>query len=106
MPCAITSGRPTDLANGSFQWIGLKSPDAPAYLIRSRRSTLYVLAGSSWPTSTSSYFTVAVISGTSLDDDVVGRADVLAVDRLDHRLEVEALVAADGADAGDRRLGG
>ncbi len=30
MPCAITSGSPTDLANRSFQWIGLKSPDAPA----------------------------------------------------------------------------
>ena len=30
MPWAITSGSPTDVANRSFQWIGLKSPDAPA----------------------------------------------------------------------------
>ena len=30
MPWAITSGSPTDLAKRSFQWIGLKSPDAPA----------------------------------------------------------------------------
>ena len=31
MPCAMTSGSPTSLANFSFQWIGLKSPEAPAY---------------------------------------------------------------------------
>ncbi len=30
MPCAMTSGSPTLVANRSFQWIGLKSPDAPA----------------------------------------------------------------------------
>ncbi len=30
MPCAITFGRPTDVAKRSFQWMGLKSPDAPA----------------------------------------------------------------------------
>jgi len=30
MPCAITLGSPTEVAMRSFQWIGLKSPDAPA----------------------------------------------------------------------------
>ena len=34
MPCAITSGRPTDLAIRSFQWITLKSPEAPQYITR------------------------------------------------------------------------
>jgi hypothetical protein len=30
IPCAITPGRPTEVAVASFQWIGLKSSDAPA----------------------------------------------------------------------------
>jgi hypothetical protein len=30
MPCAMTFGSPTDVATRSFQWIGLKSPEAPA----------------------------------------------------------------------------
>ena len=30
IPWAITSGKPTARANRSFQWIGLKSPEAPA----------------------------------------------------------------------------
>jgi len=30
MPWAMTSGRPTDVAKRSFQWMGLKSPEAPA----------------------------------------------------------------------------
>ena len=30
MPCAITPGRPTAAATRSLQWIGLKSPEAPA----------------------------------------------------------------------------
>ena len=30
MPWAITPGRPTEVATRSFQWIGLKSPEAPA----------------------------------------------------------------------------
>src|SRR5579863_5487335 len=34
MPCAMTFGRPTERAIRSFQWITLKSPDAPAYLTR------------------------------------------------------------------------
>lgn len=54
MPCAMTSGRPTSLANLSFQWIGLKSPEAPAYWTRVARVTPKVCAGSSVPTSTSS----------------------------------------------------
>jgi hypothetical protein len=37
MPCAMTLGRPTEVATRSFQWMTLKSPDAPAYLIRSSR---------------------------------------------------------------------
>ncbi len=54
MPCAITSGSPTSLANLSFQWIGLKSPEAPAYCTRVARVTGKARAGSSVPTSTSS----------------------------------------------------
>ena len=30
MPWAITLGNPTSVAKRWFQWIGLKSPDAPA----------------------------------------------------------------------------
>jgi hypothetical protein len=30
MPWAITPGSPTALATSSLQWIGLKSPEAPA----------------------------------------------------------------------------
>jgi hypothetical protein len=30
MPCAMTSGRPTEVATRWFQWMTLKSPDAPA----------------------------------------------------------------------------
>ncbi len=30
IPCAITPGRPTSVATRSFQWMGLKSPEAPA----------------------------------------------------------------------------
>jgi hypothetical protein len=39
MPCAMTSGRPTERAIRSFQWMTLKSPDAPAYLTRLSRVT-------------------------------------------------------------------
>ena len=49
MPCAITSGRPTDLAMRSFQWITLKSPEAPAYRTRSRRVTWYCRGAISVP---------------------------------------------------------
>ena len=51
MPCAITFGRPTDRATRSFQWMTLKSPEAPAYLTRSRRVTWYCRGGSSVPAS-------------------------------------------------------
>ena len=30
MPWAITPGSPTSVATRSFQWMGLKSPEAPA----------------------------------------------------------------------------
>ena len=54
MPWAMTSGSPTALANRSFQWIGLKSPEAPAYMIRFTRCSGTDSGGSSVPTSTSS----------------------------------------------------
>ena len=41
MPWAITPGRPTACAVRSLQWIGLKSPEAPAYRTRSARVTRY-----------------------------------------------------------------
>ena len=40
MPWAMTSGRPTDVANRSSQWIRLRSRLAPAYC--TRRGTLDV----------------------------------------------------------------
>ena len=40
MPWAMTPGSPTPVAKASFQWMGLKSPEAPAYLTRSVRVTL------------------------------------------------------------------
>ena len=49
MPCAMTPGSPTSVAKRSFQWIGLKSPDAPAYLTRSARLTRMVRLPMSWP---------------------------------------------------------
>src|SRR5690606_27370422 len=57
--------------------------------------------------STSSYFTVAVISGrpSALDDRVVRGADRLTGDRRDLAADREQLVAARGADVGDGRLG-
>ena len=54
MPWAITSGRPTALAMRSFQWITLKSPEAPAYRTRSRRVTWYCRGGISVPACVSS----------------------------------------------------
>jgi hypothetical protein len=39
MPWAITPGSPTLVAIRSLQWIGLKSPDAPAYRTRWARVT-------------------------------------------------------------------
>src|SRR6266545_3654198 len=52
MPCAITPGRPSAAAIRSLQWIGLKSPLAPAYRTRSSRRNVTVSDGSSVPTST------------------------------------------------------
>ena len=53
IPCAITSGSPTDLASRSFQWITLKSPEAPAYRTRSSRVAGYCFGPSSVPGSAS-----------------------------------------------------
>src|SRR6266545_127217 len=52
MPWAITPGRPTDVAHSSFQWMGLKSPAAPAYLTRSIRSMVWSTGGTSSPVVT------------------------------------------------------
>ena len=53
MPWAITSGRPTAWAKRWFQWIGLKSPEAPQYMTRFTRCTGTDSDGSAVPTSTS-----------------------------------------------------
>ncbi len=52
MPWPMTFGRPTEVAKASFQWIGLKSPEAPAYWTRVARVTGKDWDGSSVPTST------------------------------------------------------
>ena len=51
MPCAMTPGRLTDVATRSLQWMGLKSPDAPAYRIRSERVTSYDFGSKACPAS-------------------------------------------------------
>ena len=51
MPCAMTPGRPTEVATRSFQWIGLKSPLAPAYRTRRARSTVISRRATSSPTA-------------------------------------------------------
>ena len=61
MPCAMTSGRPTDRAIRSFQWMTLKSPDAPQYLTRSEPGhRVGRPRAARRPTSTSAYLTTAL----------------------------------------------
>src|ERR1700691_1188305 len=54
IPCPKTLGCPAACAAGSSWCIGLKSPDAPAYLTRSVLVSLCVRTGASSPTATSS----------------------------------------------------
>ena len=54
MPWAMTSGRPTARATRSFQWMGLKSPEAPQYLTRLSLLTGKLTAGICAPASTRS----------------------------------------------------
>jgi hypothetical protein len=52
IPWAMTFGRPTPTANRSLQWMGLKSPDAPAYRTRSARVTCTTSGGRVLPGAT------------------------------------------------------
>ena len=54
MPCPNTLGRPASLAFTSSWCIGLKSPDAPAYMTRSVRVSSWLTTGASSPSFTSS----------------------------------------------------
>ncbi len=54
MPWPNTLGRPAALADTSSVCIGLKSPDAPAYMTRSVRVSVWVRTGASSPTFTAS----------------------------------------------------
>src|SRR4051794_3928248 len=51
MPWAMTLGSPTEVATRSFQWMTLKSPEAPQYWMRLTRCTWNVCAGIAVPTS-------------------------------------------------------
>src|SRR6188472_3428513 len=53
IPWPNTLGRPAALAATSSVCIGLKSPEAPAYLTRSVRVRMWLLTGASSPTWTS-----------------------------------------------------
>ena len=64
MPWAMTSGRPTDVANRSSQWMRLRSRLAPAYCTRVARSTWMVRGGSVSPADTSA--TVLMVPITPL----------------------------------------
>src|SRR5712691_4285933 len=103
IPCAMTFGSPTAVAIRSFQWITLKSPDAPAYITRLTRCTGNVCAGSSAPTSISSYpIRVAIVSalpgGAAGDERGVRRHHVLAVHCGDLAAGADDVVAGRGPD--------
>src|SRR5436190_4021955 len=83
----------------------LKSPVAPAYLMRSPRWIMNVCSGSVVPTSTSAYFTIAAICSASSraarNDRVDRGADLLAVVGQLHG-QHHHLVATGVADVADR----
>ena len=54
MPCPNTDGSPAAWALTSSWCIGLKSPDAPAYITRSVRVSSWLTAGAWSPSLTSS----------------------------------------------------
>src|SRR5690349_17386201 len=54
MPWPNTLGRPASLAATSSWCIGLKSPEAPAYITRSVRPSVWVNSGAASPSVTSS----------------------------------------------------
>lgn len=54
VPCAMTSGSPTDFAIRSFQWVPVKSEQAAQYRIRSTRPTKKVRSGRTCPTTVAS----------------------------------------------------
>src|ERR1700738_2970833 len=54
MPCPKTDGRPASLALTSSWCMGLKSPDAPAYITRSVRVSSWLTWGPVSPSLTSS----------------------------------------------------
>src|SRR5262245_44213587 len=61
MPMAKTVGLPDASANVWSWWIGLKSPEAPAYFTKSVRVNFSTLtSGSAWPSFTSSQYGVVV----------------------------------------------
>src|ERR1044071_9463334 len=59
MPCPNTLGRPASLAFTSSVCIGLKSPDAPAYITRSVRVSWCFSSGALSPSFTSSKYRVS-----------------------------------------------
>src|SRR5207342_3387908 len=79
IPWAMTSGSPTDRATRSFQWMTLKSPDAPAYITRLTRCRGKVCDGSWVPTSTSAKVTVTSGLRSAGDDRRERGHDRLAV---------------------------
>src|SRR5271169_2362248 len=82
MPCPKTLGCPASLAATSSWCIGLKSPEAPAYLTRSVRVSLCVSAGASSPTCT--------LSKDSLFSPIVSTSCRVLSERLGAVDQVEA----------------
>src|SRR5919106_4228346 len=104
MPCEMTPGRPTILANSSFQWIGLKSPEAPAYITSWARSTRLDRSGRSSPMFTCSKPSAisSLLGGRAAGDERgPGHAHHLAVRVRHRRLDGQELVWSPRRDLGD-----
>src|SRR5215831_10314691 len=71
MPCPNTLGRPASLAFTSSWCMGLKSPEAPAYITRSVRVSSWVTTGASSPSLTSSKNSFASATDGSPSSTVV-----------------------------------
>src|SRR5919106_2028216 len=103
----MTPGRPTRLAKSSSQWMGLKSPEAPAYWTSCARSSTFDRSGNSSPTSTSSKLirVAMVLPGrrTPADERGPGHAHELAPGVRHGRLDGQELVRPPGGDLRDAR---
>src|SRR3954469_4218970 len=120
MPCPNTLGSPVACAATSSVCMGLKSPDAPAYITRSVRVSVWDLTGASSPTSTSSSCSMAGLYLTRVSGSAgaavhgqVGAGEVVDMpggevdDQLGGPVVVRAVAAAEvGRRDAERRESG